>query len=127
MRNKFFEYDQISEKSTNSVDDESDHFKSNSVWLSDSERKKLTELDWMKCKPKGMPVECREKLRLTLVAERLSTNENNELTFGILYLPLVSTTLQIVVNIKRTPRFELIFLQIGGVSALLRASHLVFG
>lgn len=45
MRNKLLEYDQTSEKRTTVIDDECDYFKSNSVWLSDSERKKLKELE----------------------------------------------------------------------------------
>lgn len=45
MRNKLLEYDQTSEKRTIVIDDECDYFKSNSVWLSDSERKKLKELE----------------------------------------------------------------------------------
>ncbi|KAJ6623590.1 Activating signal cointegrator 1 [Pseudolycoriella hygida] len=45
LRNKLLEYDQTSEKRTTVIDDECDYFKSNSVWLSDSERKKLKELE----------------------------------------------------------------------------------
>lgn len=45
MRNKLLEYDQTSEKRTTVIDDECDYFKSNSVWLSDSERTKLKELE----------------------------------------------------------------------------------
>lgn len=45
MRNKLLEYDQSSEKRTTVIDDECDYFKSNSVWLSDGERKKLKELE----------------------------------------------------------------------------------
>lgn len=45
MRNKLLEYDQASEKRTIVIDDECDYFKSNSVWLSDGERKKLKELE----------------------------------------------------------------------------------
>lgn len=45
LRNKLLDYDRSSEKRTTVIDDESDYFKSNSVWLSDSERKKLKRLE----------------------------------------------------------------------------------
>lgn len=45
MRNKLLEFDRSSEKRTTVIDDESDYFKSNSVWLSDAERKKLKKLE----------------------------------------------------------------------------------
>uniref|UniRef100_A0A1Q3F612 Putative activating signal cointegrator 1 n=1 Tax=Culex tarsalis TaxID=7177 RepID=A0A1Q3F612_CULTA len=44
-RNRLLEYDRNSEKRTTVIDDESDYFKSNSVWLSDAERKKLEKLE----------------------------------------------------------------------------------
>lgn len=45
MRNKLLEYDRAAEKRTVVIDDESDYFKENSVWLSDAERKKLQRLE----------------------------------------------------------------------------------
>lgn len=45
QRNRLLEYDRNSEKRTTVIDDESDYFKTNSVWLSDSERKKLERLE----------------------------------------------------------------------------------
>lgn len=45
MRNKLLEYDRSSEKRTTVIDDESDYFTSNSVWLSDGERKKIKRLE----------------------------------------------------------------------------------
>lgn len=45
MRNKLLEYNRSSEKRTIVIDDESDYFKANSVWLSDTERKKLQRLE----------------------------------------------------------------------------------
>ena len=44
-RNRLLEYDRNSEKRTTVIDDESDYFKANSVWLSDSERKKLEKAE----------------------------------------------------------------------------------
>ncbi|XP_055525404.1 activating signal cointegrator 1 [Wyeomyia smithii] len=44
-RNRLLEYDRNSEKRTTVIDDESDYFKANSVWLSDAERKKLERLE----------------------------------------------------------------------------------
>ncbi|XP_058445486.1 activating signal cointegrator 1 [Malaya genurostris] len=44
-RNRLLEYDRNSEKRTTVIDDESDYFKTNSVWLSDVERKKLEKLE----------------------------------------------------------------------------------
>ncbi|XP_053692313.1 activating signal cointegrator 1 [Sabethes cyaneus] len=44
-RNRLLEYDRNSEKRTTVIDDESDYFKTNSVWLSDAERKKLEKLE----------------------------------------------------------------------------------
>ncbi|XP_062534457.1 activating signal cointegrator 1-like [Armigeres subalbatus] len=44
-RNRLLEYDRNSEKRTTVIDDESDYFKANSVWLSDSERKKMEKLE----------------------------------------------------------------------------------
>lgn len=45
MRNRLLEYDRTSEKRTTVIDDESDYFKANSVWLSDEERAKLKKLE----------------------------------------------------------------------------------
>lgn len=45
QRDKLLEYDRQSEKRTIVIDDESDYFKANSVWLSDEERKKLKDLE----------------------------------------------------------------------------------
>lgn len=45
MRNRLLEYDRTSEKRTTVIDDESDYFKTNSVWLSDEERTKLKKLE----------------------------------------------------------------------------------
>lgn len=44
-RNRLLEYDRSSEKRTTIIDDESDYFKASSVWLSDSERKKLKKIE----------------------------------------------------------------------------------
>ena len=44
-RNRLLEYDRNSEKRTVVIDDESDYFKSNSVWLNDTEKKKLEKLE----------------------------------------------------------------------------------
>uniref|UniRef100_A0A182JMU5 ASCH domain-containing protein n=1 Tax=Anopheles atroparvus TaxID=41427 RepID=A0A182JMU5_ANOAO len=44
-RNRLLEYDRNSEKRTTVIDDEADYFKTNSVWLSDSERQKLEALE----------------------------------------------------------------------------------
>lgn len=45
MRNRLLEYDRMSERRTTVIDDESDYFGSNSVWLSDAERNKLMQLE----------------------------------------------------------------------------------
>lgn len=45
MRNRLLEYDRLSERRTTVIDDESDYFASDSVWLSDAERKKLKQLE----------------------------------------------------------------------------------
>ena len=45
MRDRLLDYDRQSERRTTVIDDESDYFKSNSVWLNDSERKKLVSLE----------------------------------------------------------------------------------
>jgi ribosomal protein S15P/S13E len=45
QRDRLLKYDRESQQRTVVLDDESDYFKSNSVWLSDSERKKLNELE----------------------------------------------------------------------------------
>lgn len=45
MRNRLIDYDRTSEKRTTVIDDESDYFKTNSVWLSDTERAKLKRLE----------------------------------------------------------------------------------
>lgn len=45
MRNRLLEYDRTSERRTTVIDDESDYFAANSVWLSDAERKKLKQLE----------------------------------------------------------------------------------
>lgn len=41
MRNRLLDYDRMSEKRTTVIDDESDYFRANSVWLSDEERARL--------------------------------------------------------------------------------------
>lgn len=45
QRDRLLEYDRQSEKRTTVIDDESDYFKSNSVWLSETEKKKLVSLE----------------------------------------------------------------------------------
>lgn len=45
QRDRLLEYDRQSERRTTVIDDESDYFKSNSVWLNDAERKKLVSLE----------------------------------------------------------------------------------
>lgn len=45
QRDRLLEFDRQSERRTTVIDDESDYFKSNSVWLSEDERKKLTSLE----------------------------------------------------------------------------------
>lgn len=45
QRDRLLRYDQESERRTTVIDDESDYFKANSVWLSDAERKKLEKLE----------------------------------------------------------------------------------
>lgn len=45
QRDRLLEYDRQSEKRTTVIDDESDYFKSNSVWLSKDEQKKLVDLE----------------------------------------------------------------------------------
>lgn len=44
MRNKLLEFDRTSEKRTTVIDDESDYFRSNSVWLNDEERARMQRL-----------------------------------------------------------------------------------
>lgn len=45
MRNRLLDYDRTSEKRTTVIDDESDYFRANSVWLSDDERAKLKKIE----------------------------------------------------------------------------------
>uniref|UniRef100_A0A336K089 CSON012527 protein n=1 Tax=Culicoides sonorensis TaxID=179676 RepID=A0A336K089_CULSO len=45
QRNRLLEYDRNSARRTEVIDDESDYFKNNSVWLSDEERQKLARLE----------------------------------------------------------------------------------
>jgi activating signal cointegrator 1 len=45
QRDRLIRYDREAEKRTTVIDDESDYFKANSVWLSDEERKKLKVLE----------------------------------------------------------------------------------
>lgn len=45
QRNRLLEYDKSSAKRTEIIDDESDYFKTNSVWLSETEKKKLAMLE----------------------------------------------------------------------------------
>lgn len=45
MRNRLIDYDRASEKRTTVIDDESDYFRTNSVWLSDEERAKLKKIE----------------------------------------------------------------------------------
>lgn len=45
MRNRLLDYDRSSEKRTTVIDDESDYFRTNSVWLSDVERAKLKKIE----------------------------------------------------------------------------------
>lgn len=45
MRNRLIDYDRMSEKRTTVIDDESDYFRTNSVWLTDVERTKLQKLE----------------------------------------------------------------------------------
>ncbi|CRK87434.1 CLUMA_CG001235, isoform A [Clunio marinus] len=47
QRDRLLEYDRQSEQRTTVIDDESDYFKSNSVWLSEEEKKKLGSLEEM--------------------------------------------------------------------------------
>ncbi|XP_058833928.1 activating signal cointegrator 1 [Topomyia yanbarensis] len=61
-RNRLLEYDRNSEKRTTVIDDESDYFKANSVWLSDAERKKLEKLE----------VEMREKKHASRLSRKVT-------------------------------------------------------
>lgn len=45
QRNKLLEFDKASEKRTRVIDDEQDYYKSNSIWLSNDEREKLSKLE----------------------------------------------------------------------------------
>lgn len=45
MRDRLLDYDRMSEKRTTVIDDESDYFRTNSVWLSDQERTKLKKIE----------------------------------------------------------------------------------
>lgn len=45
QRDRLLRYDRESEKRTTVIDDESDYFKANSVWLNDEERQKLKSLE----------------------------------------------------------------------------------
>lgn len=45
MRNRLLDYDRSSEKRTTVIDDESDYFRTNSVWLSEEERSKLKKIE----------------------------------------------------------------------------------
>lgn len=45
MRNRLIDYDRMSEKRTTVIDDESDYFRTNSVWLNDQERTKLKKIE----------------------------------------------------------------------------------
>lgn len=45
MRNKLLEFDREGVRRTTVIDDESDYFRADSVWLSDAERKKLQQLE----------------------------------------------------------------------------------
>lgn len=45
MRNRLIDYDRMSEKRTTVIDDESDYFRTNSVWLTDQERSKLKKIE----------------------------------------------------------------------------------
>lgn len=45
QRDRLLEFDRQSERRTTVIDDESDYFKSNSVWLSEEEKKKLVTLE----------------------------------------------------------------------------------
>lgn len=45
MRNRLIDYDRMSEKRTTVIDDESDYFRTNSVWLSDEERARLKTIE----------------------------------------------------------------------------------
>lgn len=45
QRNRLLDYDRNSARRTEIIDDESDYFKNNSVWLSEEERQKLTKLE----------------------------------------------------------------------------------
>lgn len=45
QRNRLLEYNRTSEKRTTVIDDEADYFKANSVWLSETEKKKLQKLE----------------------------------------------------------------------------------
>lgn len=45
QRNRLLEYNRTSEKRTTVIDDEADYFKANSVWLSETEKKKLHKLE----------------------------------------------------------------------------------
>lgn len=45
QRDRLLEYDKQSERRTTVIDDESDYFKSNSVWLTEDEKKKLVSLE----------------------------------------------------------------------------------
>jgi len=45
QRNRLLDYDRNSARRTEVIDDESDYFKNNNVWLSETEKKKLKELE----------------------------------------------------------------------------------
>lgn len=45
MRDRLLDYNRMSEKRTTVIDDESDYFRTNSVWLSDEERTKLKKIE----------------------------------------------------------------------------------
>lgn len=45
LRNRLLEFDRTAERRTTVIDDESDYFRTNSVWLSDAEREKLRRLE----------------------------------------------------------------------------------
>lgn len=45
MRDRLLDYDRMSEKRTTVIDDESDYFRTNSVWLSEEERTKLKKIE----------------------------------------------------------------------------------
>lgn len=63
MRDRLLDYDRMSEKRTTVIDDESDYFRTNSVWLSEEERTKLKKIE-EKMKEKKYASRCDRKITI---------------------------------------------------------------